>query len=291
MKNSLFTTLFLISFLGLTASADNIEWTLITDSNLDGQVVNEVETEVIGQMYKRHFYFHGALDTPPSLTFATGSIETESNDVGGGGQTRIHFSSYDANETREYTGHYVGDERYQGVWYGTWGDKGDFILDFSIGTPTLPGQGVKVEPLQGSATASTAYNSNPAKGAIDGILGNNNSNVWISYVTDPNPWLSFETETTATVYYYRMSRSYCNAQAYLPGQWSMYGSNDNATWTLIDTVGPDQGETWPLGVCDTFGIDYVVDNPGSYKFYKFDFTASSLTTVTGVGVGEIELYQ
>lgn len=147
--------------------------------------------------------------------------------------------------------------------------------------------GENVTPIN-TATASSFWNIDPPSDAIDGQLGNN-VYAWISSNVDPAPWLKLDTSNAITATHYRFSRGYCNAEAYFAGSWTVYGSNDNLSWTSIDTV-PDQSAYFPIATaCTKFGPTYQIENPGSYQYYKFDFTASPLSSTTGVSVGEIQL--
>ncbi|CAM2069575.1 hypothetical protein SCOR_29650 [Sulfidibacter corallicola] len=279
-----------VAFTANSAMAETLNWYFTSDNTLDGVVTNEYEVSVTGQINKKHFYFHPENETAPTSFFSMGNIETDAEDVGGA--SRITFETYAADGTYRGAGEYIGGGQYQGTWYDSWGGKGDFLLDTAPGVEIPPENGVKVDTVQESVWASSAYNANPARAIIDGVIGANNSpNTWISHTTDATPTIGFDTQTTAVVTHYRMSRAYCNGEAYIPGTWNMYGKNDNTSWTLIDTVDIDQGDAFPINSCGSFGEYYVVDNPGSYKSYKFAFIASSQSNNVGVGVGEIELYQ
>jgi hypothetical protein len=140
-----------------------------------------------------------------------------------------------------------------------------------------------------TATASTYWNADRPEDAIDGLFGSN-VYAWISHNTDTAPWLKLHYQEPTPVTHYRLSRGYCKAEAYFAGFWDVYGSNDDSNWTLLDTVADDQSALYPIATgCLGFGPSYELDNPGSYKFYRFNFTASPLSSTTGVGIGEIEL--
>ena len=147
-----------------------------------------------------------------------------------------------------------------------------------------------VQPPQ-YITASTQWNADRAEEAFDGLFGSNQY-AWISHNTDTAPWLKVQMENAETITSYHMSRGYCTVDAYFFGTWTVSGSNDDSNWTVIDTVDVDQGPLYPKEThCFQYGPTYTIDDPGSYLYYKFDFTASSLSSTTGVSVGEMELFK
>ncbi len=68
-----------------------------------------------------------------------------------------------------------------------------------------------------------------------------------------------------------------------PQSWNVYGSNDNATWELLDA------ETYTMTDTRYAEERFLVDNDDQYLYYRFDFT--SLKNVTDIfQLSEITLY-
>lgn len=279
------------SLLAGMATADDLTWTLKKDSVLDGTLTSETTTEVEGRVFNKQFYFEDKVSSEKGKWFVTGDIEADASEIGSGSASRINFSSVDGTTAVEYKGYSTGSNQYKGTWYGPNGTSGDFTLDASVTNPTPvePDPQPPLDPATFIVTPSTQYGQHPATALFDGLLGNNNANVWIGVPTDPGASLHIELPSARQYTKYKMSRGYCAAYAYVAGTWQVFGSNDDSNWTQIDNETTDQGA---LMSCDSLN-EYSVDAPGSYKYYRIDFQMSSVNTYThtGVALGELELIQ
>jgi len=130
---------------------------------------------------------------------------------------------------------------------------------------------------------------------------------WGRDVTSGNSWVGFELNQSNTITSYRIwplagKRVGSEVggtffrETTAPRDWTIQGSNDNSSWTIIDT---QTDETFPtVGLTDSeaqsaFGNDVLLDaetdalqysnlyniaNPGSYKYYKINITDTSNRT-------------
>jgi hypothetical protein len=275
-----------LSALSATASADPVNWTFSTDSTLDGNIVAENEKVVGGVMHGNQFHMYDP--NSPEHWLAIGKIEPQANqELNSGTSPRISFQSADSTSSYHYLGFKTGDDQYQGTWYGPNGTSGDFMLK-----PAYVPQPPTTELPVSVATASTegygaAYG---AAKTIDGVLGSNTTNVWFSSYSEVNPKLTMDMGSSIQVTHYELSRGYCSSQGWLAGTWIVEGSNDNSSWTTIDSVLDDQADNYPQTSCNSFGPMEAVDNPDTYRYYRFTFTASSQSSSPGVSIGELKLW-
>ena len=124
---------------------------------------------------------------------------------------------------------------------------------------------------------------------------------WSIDVTSDDNWMGFELNQSETITSYRIwpLAGYRNEsdgtffrEQSAPRDWTIQGSNDGGSWTVIDT---QTGETFTVGLTDSeaqssFGDDVLLDAetdgiqysntyniayPGSYKYYKIIITDTS----------------
>lgn len=280
-----FITLFSAALLSGQVMADPLEWTYIQDFTLDGNVTNSFETIMVGKIHDNQF--HMSKQNDPDVSNTVGFIEpTNVNEIGSGAIPRITMTTGSAQASYKFLGARTDTNQYQGVWYDNAGNSGDWLLKpvHTIPTPTndLP---------VSSITASTEYSATyGAAKAIDGVLGNNSANVWFSNVNDANPSVTLDMGSSIFVSHYQWSRGYCTSQGWLPGSWTVQGSNDNSTWTTIDTVLDEQADNYPNTSCHSFPVMEAISTPDNYRYYKINFSASSQSTLLGVAVAEIKLW-
>ena len=151
---------------------------------------------------------------------------------------------------------------------------------------------------------STISKENAHNGSMIGY-GSTNS-TWGEDIISGNPSLGFELNESVTLTAYRIwplagkrigsevGGTFFREQT-APRDWTIQGSNDNSSWTIIDTRAD---ETFSVGLTDSeaqsaFGNDILLDaetdalqysnlynirNPGSYKYYKIKITDTSNRT-------------
>ncbi|CAH9053808.1 hypothetical protein PSECIP111951_00898 [Pseudoalteromonas holothuriae] len=283
-------TLFSSLFLTTNALAADEVWSLTTDLHLNGEVIGTSES-LDARIHQGHFILNS--QTEPSSATMMGNILSGTVDTVQYSTPIITFTQFRGDATYAYRGQYIGDGAYQGTWYNNNGGSGDFSL--TMGQPPIsegPGT-IAVGVNISSAVASTIYDSgHPASAAFDGKTGTNEVS-WYSKHTEANPWLRFSTQQPTVLKSYRLSRAYCKTPAYTPGTWTLSASNDGSNWQVIDTVDTDQFENFNTVACGQMAIDYIIDvnKRGSYIDYKFDFVAASVSSVVGIGIGEVELFK
>lgn len=284
-------TLCFAAFLSTVAApvmADPVEWKYTIDTTLDGNVVNEFQATLQGTIHSNQFHLVNK-DTPDDGNII-GKIEpTAVTEIGSGTAPRLTMTFSNASETVYYLGRKTDENQYQGVWYGANNTSGDFLLEPTTvnADPTTKQTIVAVTPS--SEGYGAAYG---APKAIDGIFGNNSTNVWFSGVNDTAPSLTLDMGASINITHYQLSRGYCaSANGWMAVTWTVEGSNDNSNWTTIDTVLDDQSANYPSATaCTQFGPMEQIDVPDNYRYYKITFTSTTLDTIAGVSIGEIELW-
>ncbi len=92
-------------------------------------------------------------------------------------------------------------------------------------------------------------------------------------------WIEFDFSASREIKSYSI-----NAGADAPDDWTLEGSNDQATWDVLDTVA---GAALTPGTSDTFDCDAS----GVYKYYRLVITDSSDPGTAGVAIAEIQLME
>ena len=93
----------------------------------------------------------------------------------------------------------------------------------------------------------------------------NNTYFWVSEPNYPNITFSFDNPIYLTDYTIKNALNHS-----FPEDFAVFGSNNNDTWTQIDTANDNQfclTETGNCGSSQTI-IHFIVDNPGLYKYIR-----------------------
>ncbi|WP_340245367.1 discoidin domain-containing protein [Roseobacter sp. HKCCA2468] len=126
-------------------------------------------------------------------------------------------------------------------------------------------------------SAGTGYE---AYRAVDGTTASssNNSGSWAS--GGSTAWLRLDAGSgnTNVIYKYSLTAISRSAQSTSrsPEDWTFQGSNNNSTWTTLDTV-RDQ-TSWRASETKT----YWVDTPGSYRYYRLNISDNNGDSYTGI---------
>jgi hypothetical protein len=107
--------------------------------------------------------------------------------------------------------------------------------------------------------ASDTYPSNSPSSAFDGSTG--------SYWENMNfqsSWLEKDLGTKKTIREYELYPHI----SYYPRSWTLQGSNDGTTYSVLDTRA---SQSWPYWGWKS----YIVAHPSAYRFYRWVFTGSS----------------
>ena len=97
--------------------------------------------------------------------------------------------------------------------------------------------------------------------------------------------ITFKTDTPVTVTHYNLVNANDTAsyKGRLPRCWTLYGSTDGKSWTVIDT------QTSPvLSELNYAANSFAVSDPSAYQYYKLVFVCG---TDGNVQFSELELFE
>lgn len=169
------------------------------------------------------------------------------------------------------------------VWYLTYSN---------IQTNLYQGTDVDAVPTMTSASAPsgvvTADNEIDANRAgwkaFDGLNSNITTQVWVTstFPTVGSPhWVKYEFPTVKRIGAYSITSR--NTTPKSPKDWTFQGSNDNSTWTILDT----QTNQF-VGDPTSTKFTYNIRNRDTYKYYRLNITDGRDGAATNLGVGEVE---
>ena len=128
-------------------------------------------------------------------------------------------------------------------------------------------------------SASSEFNAGYAAWrAFDHLSGSGGSNAWAC--TGTTGWLKIFIGTACVVTSYTLTAS-ADSQTMMARDWTLQGSNNDATWTIIHSTTNQTG--WSAAEMRT----YTITSPENYSYYKLDITANNGDT--SIIVGELEL--
>ena len=139
----------------------------------------------------------------------------------------------------------------------------DFSGNISLGSTPL-----EVTTLEPPALEVTAQGENLPNEGIEKIHDGVLNSKWLYF--SATSWVLFHYQTARVWNSYAIT-SGNDSPGRDPREWTLQGSNDNVTWTVLDTK---TGESWPdadRNVTKT----YTFANTEAYKYYKWDITANS----------------
>lgn len=132
------------------------------------------------------------------------------------------------------------------------------------------------------ATASTTYPDASVAPwhSFSGITTNQQSAVWLSASVGQPAWIAIALPFAFTVNTYRLQPWWPDSfPTRTPTNWTFEGSNDGATWTILDTR---VGEVWPSS---TAVRDFSVPVLGRFTNYRLNISAiSGVSAYTGLGL-------
>ena len=168
------------------------------------------------------------------------------------------------------------------IWTGTASPNGGDLAPHNMTSNSLP------SPYIASCTnCSGGYSSSPPYYAFDGTL----ANPWATGESTPYPAileLDLGTGNSVILASYSLASttsggSYGDWVNSEPKTWTFQGSNDNSTWTTLDTETNVTG--WSGGVTKNFPFSTVV----AYRYFRINITANNGGSDNGV-IGEVYLY-
>ncbi|SVE31008.1 uncharacterized protein METZ01_LOCUS483862, partial [marine metagenome] len=134
-------------------------------------------------------------------------------------------------------------------------------------------------------SSSEAHASYPVAKAFDGDLSTTDvNNRWLPFQSAlPNVYLIWQFTSPFQVTEYKLMGQHLSPELRSPKNFMLQGSDDNSSWTTLDTENNQTG--WTANEIRS----YVVDNPGTYSYYKLLISAAE-GTETYLGFREIELW-
>jgi hypothetical protein len=134
-------------------------------------------------------------------------------------------------------------------------------------------------PGAGNVVSSASHASYPATNAFDDG-GNASGSRWLINRDQLPVWVSYDFSTATTIHSYSIQSQHINHAQRAPKDWTLKGSDDNNSWTTIDSVTNQAG--WGQWEKRTFELDSLA----TYRYYKL--VISNHHEDTWVGVSEIE---
>jgi hypothetical protein len=129
-----------------------------------------------------------------------------------------------------------------------------------------------------AAASSIAAAGNDAWRAFDRI----NANIWSTPNGTTTGWLSMDFGGSIVIDGYTIKGS--GTQANNPRNWTLEGSNDNSTWTVLHTV----TSATAIPANGTYSIASIGNSTG-YRYYRVNISLNG--TGTALASAELELYQ
>ena len=178
---------------------------------------------------------------------------------------------------------------------------GDTAIDYMEYTTDTNAQNVYVTNALSSytsdVTATMTSNETPSPNKVWADGNQVNSQGWNAFDGNngfPQGWYGYPFGNKANITYdfgsgvtkiitmYNLSCGHTSQPTlYLPTAWTFEGSNDNSTWTVLDSK---TGQSLTAGVFK----DYSFTNTNAYRYYKFSVTAVSGDSPI---VREMEMYE
>lgn len=147
---------------------------------------------------------------------------------------------------------------------------------FSLGTqvaPTNMTSNTLPSPYVAASSVSTGAYS---------VFDGSNTTDFNSGAGNPTCWLSLDYGSgngkVITAYMIRSS----SGNNYFPNTWTFEGSNDNSTWTVLDTRLGQTG--WSSGGEPRY---FIINNTTNYRYYRVNVSAS---TGNAVGISTIQMW-
>lgn len=152
-------------------------------------------------------------------------------------------------------------------------------------TPAVPGDASVQNATSGDSTvsASSAYPGYGAYMAFDGsYVTDGAGNAWFSNDGNLGHWIKrdFTVQKAWTRYYIAVL-----GPSFAPAAWNLQGSNDNSTWTTVDSRSDQTG--WAAGSAGE--REFTIANPGAYRYYRLVITAKAGAGGSGGAYGVQEL--
>jgi len=152
-----------------------------------------------------------------------------------------------------------------------------------------------VDPCRNIVPAMTSNTTPDGEASADSVLGTANKafkafdhlltvGYWSPSNTAYPHWVQYKFPFAKTIKSYAI---YKVAAIFAPSAWTVQGSNNGSTWTTIDTR---SAQTWTGSETHK---EFNITTPGSYQYYRFNFTSNQGPTpgLTVVQIREITMSQ
>ncbi len=139
---------------------------------------------------------------------------------------------------------------------------------------TAPAEEAPAKSANGVIDATAGFDGEGAENLFD----NDENTKWCLNTAAPVS-VTWKTDaTTATGYEIVTANDNAEYTGRNPDAWTLYGSNDGSTWTVLDAVEADD----VLGDVNFTPFTFAIDSPAEYSYYKFE-----VTNIVGGGVMQI----
>jgi len=132
-----------------------------------------------------------------------------------------------------------------------------------------------IAPIGIASASSIAYYNTEAYRAFNGI-----ANYWLSN-GNVNEWLKYQFDVAKIVTGYRIVPVYSIDIPSLPNTFSLQGSNDDSSWTTLDS---QAGITWS----GSSGKNFFFANTTAYTYYRLFINSNG--GFVNIAIKELELY-
>ena len=262
--------------IGTNDFVDGLDWVLTGPCPIADIKVNGSDGPVGSHRIERYrIYGIGDSYNPTAWTF-----EGSSNNINwiplDQHQNYDHWSwrTFDINNTNAYRFYRVNIS--SGDCYGVAISEMEMMEGLPGGAYTTD-----VTSPTGLVTASDTCPGYSARGAVDNILPKgipgSSTNGWLSINSAPW-WLQYDfgTGSAKVIKRYRINDEW---QSYRLKTWTFEGSNDGATWTVLDQH---------VNYTDWFVETFNFSNPNAYRYYRMNISTGGYY---GIAIGEMEMME
>ena len=152
-----------------------------------------------------------------------------------------------------------------------------------IATPQMTANNAP-SPYVAAASNENNATTNAAFNAFNRVY--TTSTGWITQTTPSSGWLSMDFGSGSSIIIDGYTIYGTDVQARNPRNWTLEGSNNNSTWTVLHTV----TNASAIGPNGTYSIASIGNSTG-YRYYRLNISANGGGAGFSVAVAELELYQ
>lgn len=154
-------------------------------------------------------------------------------------------------------------------------------MAYASSVNTIPAMTSNTAP-SGEASASSNYTSNPAYMAFDKNL-NGSTGAWLSAAGTTTGWIQYKFPYKIIIAKYEIYPQ-LNLVNRAPKSWTFQGSDDGASWEVLDT------QTNIAGWASNVAKEFTIRNPKEKQYYRLNISANS-GDATYVSLNELGMYE